>query len=178
VQDIRVNAVKDMNFTIAHDYNETVKTGNRKIDVLTGTHTESIKGDTSITIVSGKLTVAVAAKTAEYLSKQDTVIASTNASVRVIAKESILLDVGDSHLHMFKNGDIEIHGKNIVVIGEQTVKMGGDNITVEGNKQAKIGVGNKNTIYDGTAVKTSSDSDITTTAQGSHSISGGVVKIN
>jgi type VI secretion system secreted protein VgrG len=177
VQDIRVNAVKDMNVTVAHDYNDIVKTGNRTIQIQTGTHTETIKGDTSITIVSGKLCVTVAANTAEYLSKQDTVIASTAASVHVIAKESIVLDVGDSHLHMFKNGDIEIHGKNITIIGDQTVKVGGDSITVEGKTESKIGVGNQNTVYNTSQVQTSG-AGIASTAVGSHNISGAVVKIN
>lgn len=53
VQDVRITAVKDMNVTAANDYNETVKGGNRKIDVLAGTHTETIKGDTSITVTTG-----------------------------------------------------------------------------------------------------------------------------
>ena len=45
VQDIRVHAVKDMNHKVKHDHNEIVKSGNRTIDVLTGTHTETIKGE-------------------------------------------------------------------------------------------------------------------------------------
>lgn len=177
VQDVRVNAVKDMNFTVEHDYNDIVKSGDRTIQISSGTHTETIKGDTSITIVSGKLSIAVAANTADYLSKQDTTIASTAASVQVIAKESILLDVGDSHLHMFKTGDIELHGKNITIIGDQTVKVGGNSITIQGTSETKIGVGGQNTLYNTAEVQTSG-AGISSTATGTHNITGAVVKIN
>src|SRR5207249_3215136 len=47
---ITVHAQYDMDTTIQHDETHTVKTGNRTIKVETGTHTETIKLNTSTTI--------------------------------------------------------------------------------------------------------------------------------
>ena len=123
VQDIRVNAVKDMNFTVKNDYNDTVISGNRKMKVETGTHTEDIEGDTKITIHTGSLTVKVAANTATYELQKTTQIDSTTADVHIVAKTQIALDVGASHILMLENGTIELNAKNITIHGSESVSI-------------------------------------------------------
>jgi hypothetical protein len=135
-----------MNYTVKNNYNEKVLTGNRKIEVLTGTHTEDIKGDTKITVTTGSLTMKVAANTATYESQKTTKIDSA-ADVHIVAKTQIALDVGASHLLMEENGNISIRGENIQIIGNETVVVSGDTIEVKGGKESKIGVGGQNSVY-------------------------------
>ena len=128
VQDIRVHAVKDMNVTVEHDHNDTVKTGNRTIQIQSGTHTETIKGDTRIIITNGSLLVEVAANQAEYISKNDTIILSVDNAVRVFAKTEITADVGSSHFFMNAEGTIELNSKNIIINGSESVSIKGNAI--------------------------------------------------
>jgi type VI secretion system secreted protein VgrG len=152
-EDIRINATKDTNVVIAHDYNETVKTGNRKIDVQSGTHTETIKGDTKVSITTGAYTHYVAANQAQRVSKQSNVLASTDADVYVEAATSIQLHVGESTLWMEKGGKVEIKAKNIILDAE-TISLSGQ-----------------------TSVETVAG-EVNTTAQATHTIKGALVKIN
>jgi type VI secretion system secreted protein VgrG len=185
VQDIRVNAVKDMNYTIKNDYNEKVLTGNRKIEVLTGTHTETIKGDTKITITTGTLTTTVSDKTAVYTSKQRTTINSNTADVHVNAATHIQLAAGDpkappaSWIKLDKDGNITISAKNIRIIGSETVNVSGDNIEVKAGKKSWIGAGGQNTSYEVEQGKvTTSGANIGSHAVGAHDITGAIIKIN
>ncbi len=106
-EDIRINATKDTNVTVTHDYNETVKTGNRKTDINEGTYTHT-----------------VIAKTAERTSKGENLIASSAANVRVEAVTTIQLHVGESTITMDSGGKIEIKGKDII-LDAQTISLSG-----------------------------------------------------
>ena len=119
---------RNTNVIVTHDYNETVKTGNRKIDVNSGTYTETIKGDTKITVTTGALTIVVAANTATYQSKTTTAMSSTDADVHVQAKTQIALDVGGSHLLMKADGTISLDAKNITIYGSESVSIKGNAI--------------------------------------------------
>jgi type VI secretion system secreted protein VgrG len=192
-QDVRVNAVKDMNFTVKNDYNETVASGNRTIKIETGTHTETIKGDTTIVVTDGKYMHSVAKGTAEYFVEGDitetyhhdqttnvnsnVVINSIKSRILVTAELAIQLTSGKSQITLYKDGTITIFGKNIKIIGDETVVVSGKKIDVTGGEQSTIGVGNQNSVYDKSQV-TTSGAGITSTAVGEHNISGAVVKIN
>jgi type VI secretion system secreted protein VgrG len=152
-EDIRINATKDTNVVITHDYNETVKTGNRKIEVQSGTHTETIKGDTKVSIVSGSYVHFVAANQAQRVSKQSNVLASTDADVYVEAATSIQLHVGESTLWMEKGGNVEIKAKKIVLDAETISLSGQTSIELVGG-------------------------EVNATAQATHTIKGALVKIN
>jgi type VI secretion system secreted protein VgrG len=152
-EDIRVNATKDTNVVVTHDYNETVKTGNRTIAIQSGTHTETIKGDTKITVTTGGYTHYVAANQAQRVSKQTSVLASTDADIYVQAATSIQLHVGESTLWMEKGGKVQIKAKDIV-LDAQTISLSGQ-----------------------TSVETVGG-QINSTAQATHTIKGALVKIN
>jgi type VI secretion system secreted protein VgrG len=128
VQDVRVHAVKDMNFTVHHDYNDTVETGDRKIDIQSGTHTETIKGDTKITITSGALSVAVSANTAAYTAQKTTHIESTSADLQGKAATEIHLVVGGSDLLMKSDGTVSIRCRNLTLTGSESVSISGGSI--------------------------------------------------
>jgi type VI secretion system secreted protein VgrG len=184
-EDIRINATKDTNVVVTHDYNETVQTGNRTITIASGTHTEQIKGDTKITVTNGALAVTVAANTATYMSKNATTILSTSADVAVLAKTQISLDVGSSHMLMKADGSIELSGKTITIhgtdgvniFGDKTITASGDSIGISGGSEAKIGVGGQNTTYDKQKLA-NSGAAISSSAVGQHEITGALVKIN
>jgi type VI secretion system secreted protein VgrG len=135
-EDIRINATKDMNVVVTHDYNETVKTGNRKIDIQSGTYTHT-----------------VAAKTAERTSKDQNLIKSSEANVQVEAATKIQLHVGASTFTMDDAGKVEIKA-NDIVLDAKTISFSGQ-----------------------TSVETVGG-QVNSTANGTHTIKGALVKIN
>src|SRR6516165_4340732 len=151
---ITIHAQYDMNTTIEHDESHTVKTGDRTIKVETGKHTEAIKGDTKITIQTGAYAHEVATGTADYKVKgalteycdttQDTKIKG-NIKITSVTGD-IILHAGFSQIKLTNAGLIEIHGKNIVVIGDTDMKQSAPQVEITGGQQAKLGVGNQNMV--------------------------------
>ena len=192
-EDIRVNATKDTNVVVTHDYNETVKTGHRTIAIQSGTHTETIKGDTTIRVTTGKLVHRIESNTADYFVSgniteryndhqftyvnSDVVIKSLYSKIFLEAALAIQFTTGASQITLDKEGKITIVGKNISIVGSETVKVGGKSIGVQGGDETKIGVGGQNTSYDKAKV-TTSGAGIASNAVGEHDITGAVVKIN
>jgi type VI secretion system secreted protein VgrG len=111
---VTIHAQYNMGTTVEHDDTQTVH-NNRTIDV-DGTHTETIKKDTAITVTDGKETNTV---------KQQIDITSQTAFVHVTASTEIQLLVGASKLLMKSNGDIELTGVNITINGSSTVTVKG-----------------------------------------------------
>ncbi len=178
---------------MTHDYNETVKTGNRTIAIQSGTHTETIKGDTTIRVTTGKLVHRIESNTADYFVSgniteryndhqftyvnSDVVIKSLYSKIFLEAALAIQFTTGASQITLDKEGKITIIGKNISIVGSETVKVGGKSIGVQGSDETKIGVGGQNTAYDKSKV-TTSGAGIASNAAGEHGITGAVVKIN
>lgn len=125
IQDIRVTAVKDMNLTVEHDHNDVVKTGNRTIAVQSGTHTETIKGDTSVTVTDGAYSHLVKANTASRVSKAASKLQSQEASIDIEAATTITLHVGASTLTMDSAGNVTLKGTNITIDGSGEVVIRG-----------------------------------------------------
>jgi len=162
---------------IENNETRTIVTGNRKIEVKTGTHTEDIKSDTKVTVISGIYEHKVSEKTALRSSKQQNKLTSTDADVLITAKTQIKLEVGDSSITMLADGTITIKGKNISILGEESVVASGKKVHNLGGEEAKIGVGNQNTVYDKQKAATSGAA-ISSAAVGQHEITGAIVKIN
>jgi type VI secretion system secreted protein VgrG len=175
---VTIHAQYDMNTTVQHDDTQRVVTGNRTISVETGTHTETIKGDTSITVTTGAYLLDVAANTythhvngkvtETYDDEQETTVASNitiqslDAIITVDAAEQILLNCGASMVQLIKDGTINISGKKI---------------TITGTEETSMGVGSQNMVCDKTKVVTSG-ANITAKAEGTHEVMGMPVKIN
>ena len=134
-EDIRVNATKDTNVVVTHDYNETVKTGNRTIAIQSGTHTETVKGNTGITVTTGSYTHTVAANTADRISKLGSSLVSTAAHVFIQAATSIQLHVGQSMIWMDSGGQIKIQGVNVSVVGSSAVTIKGGIVHSEADSE-------------------------------------------
>jgi type VI secretion system secreted protein VgrG len=188
---VNVHAQYDMVTTVLHDDTQTVK-NNRAISV-DGTHTETIKKDTSITVSEGNLSQKVSKGTADYFVlkavtetfnatqetkvKQNITIKSLEGEVLVTAANKITLLTGSSKIEMRKDGSISITGKNIFIHGDVDAKVDAPKIAVAGGDEAKIGCGNQSSTYD--KQKTAhSGAAINASAVGMHEITGAVVKIN
>jgi type VI secretion system secreted protein VgrG len=173
---ITVHAQYDMGTTVEHDDTQTVH-NNRTITV-DGTHAETIKKDTTITILEGPYKLDVQKNTHThhvngnviewYDATQEThvfndiTIISGNSKITLNAKTEIVLQCGDSFFSMKQDGTILLSGKNI---------------EISGTNEVKNGVGNQNTVFNTQKVATSGAA-INTSATGMHEITGAVVKIN
>ncbi|HEX8200208.1 MAG TPA: phage baseplate assembly protein V, partial [Isosphaeraceae bacterium] len=149
---ITVHGLYDMNTTVEHDDSQTVH-NNRTISV-DGTHTETIKKDTKITITEGTCKHDVAANTASYHVKgaltekyddtqtttvtKEIAITSESAHIYIHAATSIQLHVGGSKLWMAEDGRILLEGANIAIKGSESVSIKGGSIRSEADQEHEI----------------------------------------
>ncbi len=181
---ITIHAQYDMGTTVEHDDTQRVVTGNRKIDVETGTHTETIKGATTINIVTGPYKLDVQGNThthhvkgavdETYDANQTTKVAH---EVKIDAGDKITFLSGASSIILEKNGKITIQCKNLMVTGDVDIKASAPKVEITGGDEAKIGVGNQQMTCDKAKVNVSGAA-INSSAVGTHEIAGALVKIN
>jgi type VI secretion system secreted protein VgrG len=188
---ITVHGQYDMSTTVEHDDSQTVH-NNRTITV-DGTHTETIKKDTTIKITTGALNHDVVSKTATYHVKgavkenfDDTqtttvnkkiAITSSSAEIHVTAAKEIVLTTGDSQLSMKADGSITLSGKKITIVGSEYVKSSAKTVDATATKEAKMGVGTQSVTCNNQKVQIGGAA-ITSAAVGTHEITGAIVKIN
>jgi len=174
---ITVHAQYDMDTTIQHDETHTVKTGNRTIKVETGTHTETIKQNTSITITDGSYGHDVQKGTAQYHVKgavteiyEDTQDTTVTKTIKIDGKANILIQAADEIR-------LQVGGHFISITKDGQITISSDKIAATAKTEAKMGVGNQNVTFDTQQVATSGAA-INSSAKGKHEITGAVVKIN
>jgi type VI secretion system secreted protein VgrG len=123
---VTIHAQYDMNTTVEHDDTQKVVTGNRKIDIVAGTHTETIKGDTTISVTAGKQTNTV---------NKSIDVTSQTAYIHLKAETEIQLEVGSSKLLMKKDGTISLTGVSIGVTGSTSVTVKGGVVHSEADSE-------------------------------------------
>jgi type VI secretion system secreted protein VgrG len=139
---ITVHAQYDMDSTVEHDQTDTVH-NDRKI-TIDGTHTETIKKNTTIKITEGKLDHDVVAGTAKYhvqgavnedfddkqetIVNKDIIIESETTKIHVTAATEIQLQVGASTLLMKCDGSIKLTGTSIAIDGDAKVAVHGGEV--------------------------------------------------
>jgi type VI secretion system secreted protein VgrG len=175
-EDIRVNATKDTNVVITHDYNETVKGGNRTIAIQSGTHTETIKGDTKITVTTGSYVHTAAASTAHRSAKSTHTIDSTTANLQAFAATDITLHVGGSTVFLDSGGNVKIQSNTSVAIDSPKIDLGKHEINLHGDKITLQTPGGA--IQLDASGLTLNGNKISSSASGVHSITGLLVTIN
>jgi type VI secretion system secreted protein VgrG len=190
---ITLHGQYDMNTTVEHDHSLTVHR-NRSITV-DGTHTETIKKETKITISDENYTLDVAKGTSthhvkgavaeNYDDTQTTTvekkidIKSNKADIAVTAATQILLHCGESSILLKENGTIEVKGKVVTIDGSENVKLqSAKKAEVVSDKETVMGVGDAQTVKCDTAAVTTCGAAINTCADGTHTITGSLVKIN
>jgi type VI secretion system secreted protein VgrG len=123
---ITIHAQYDMSTTVEHDDTQKVVSGNRKIDVVAGTHTETIKGDTTINVSAGKQSNTV---------NKSIDITSKTAYIHLKAETEIQLEVGSSKLLMKKDGTISLTGVDIGITGSKSVTVKGGIVHSEADSE-------------------------------------------
>jgi type VI secretion system secreted protein VgrG len=177
---IGVHAQYDMTTNVGHDDSQTV-TNNRTIKV-DGTHTETIKGNTAITVTAGTFKHNVAGGTADYhvsgavKENYDATLTTTvtgatkldcKANIAITAATNVKITVGASTLTMDSGGKIELKGTDITINAAKITLTGGA-ITSGADGDNKISGANVNV----------SGGAITSSASGVHTLTGALVKIN
>lgn len=143
--------------TVKKDVNESIMQ-NRNV-TIDGTHTETVKGATSIKITEGTYEHRVESGKADclvqgdlnetYNGKQNTTvdkelnITSSTSCIHLKASTDIVLEVGESRLEMYQDGTINLTGNSIalsakeilVLNSEKEMEMFGENITSTATKQ-------------------------------------------
>jgi type VI secretion system secreted protein VgrG len=189
---VNIHAQYDMATTVLHDDTQDIK-NNRTINVE-GTHTETIKKDTTITITEGNYDFTVAKGTATYLVKGDveeTFQAKQTTHVTADVAEFYDANQGTTVKNKIKiqstDASIEIDGKtqiklisgdsSITLKADGTIEISGKEIKISGTAKTEMGVGNQNVTCDKQQVGVAGAA-ITSAAVGKHEISGAVVKLN
>jgi type VI secretion system secreted protein VgrG len=187
---ITIHGQFDMNTTVEHDHSLTVHR-NRLVSV-DGTHTETITKETKITISEENYTLDVAqgrsthhvmkAVEEHYDDTQTTTVKkhigiSSGTDITVEAKDRILLKVGESSITILPD-KIEVKSKEVVIDGSDLAQLqSATKAEVVSKTEAVMGVGEQTVKCDGAAVATSGAA-ITSSADGMHTITGALVKIN
>jgi type VI secretion system secreted protein VgrG len=177
-EDIRIHTTKDMNVVVTNDYNETVKYGKRNIDVQSGTHTETIKSDTTITVTSGKYEHCVQANTAHRSAKGTHTIDSTAANVLVQANTEVKLLVGASSLYMESDGTITLHGAKLHIDGTDSIELTAPSVTVGGKTCLDLQLSGKAICSMADTTNELHGATVTTNATETMNVIGSLVKIN
>jgi type VI secretion system secreted protein VgrG len=190
---ITIHAQCDKNTTVEHDDSLTVR-NNRSINV-DGTHSETIRKDTAISIAEGVFTHNVLAKTADYYVKgkvtetfdasqettvdKDIDITAKHGHVFVVAQEEIKLDSKADAVRLWAAKEIKLHtgSSEIFMLADGTIRITGKKIALIAEQEVTMGVGNQNVTCNKMEVATSGAA-ITTSAIGKHEIVGALVKIN
>jgi type VI secretion system secreted protein VgrG len=174
-EQVRIHAQYNMDTTVENDQTNTVH----------GKMTEKIDKDTTIHITEGNLEHKVLKGTAlyevkdalteKYHNTQDTTV---HGDITITSETgNIILHTGASQIKLTNDGLIELHGKNIVVIGDVDMKQSAPQVEISGAQEAKFGVGNQNIACDVTQTAVSGAA-INSSAVGEHVITGAMVKIN
>ena len=173
---ITIHAQYDMGTTVEHDDSQTVH-NNRTITV-DGTHTETIKKDTVITITEGPFTLDVQANTHTHHVKQN-VFEWYDADQQTVVQNNISTQAVTGQIYIDAKTQIILHcGQSLLVMkADGTIELSGVKINISGSEEVRAGVGNQNTVFNRSRVETSGAA-INTSAVGMHEISGALIKIN
>ncbi len=148
----------DQSHTVVHNATLTIGTDSKRTDprkdglcttkIFGDTSTTITKGDLSLDVQEGKMTVHVKGVVEETFDdtltttvKNKATLQSASADVLVKAAEKITLECGASSITLKKDGTIEIKGKDIKISGSASVAVDGAKIdsvasavhTIKGN---------------------------------------------
>ncbi len=133
---ITIHGQHDMATTVEHDMTETVKTGNRKVTVESGTSTETIKGNASLTVQDGSRIVDV-----------------TGGDYKATASDAVILHGKGKGVSITGDSDgvsITGNGKGVTIKGDPSFSAEGTSSAEL--KSPKVDIGNAEITIDGTTV--------------------------
>jgi type VI secretion system secreted protein VgrG len=164
----------DNNETITIHANRTETVDQDETITINGNRTETVAKDESVTI-GGDRSKTIGKNETMTIGKNETI--AIGGSLIISVADQITFQVGAATLDMKKDGTIELTGKDLKVVGSQEVKVSAPEVAATGMKEVKIGVGAQSVTCDVSQVSTSG-AMISSSAVGTHEITGALVKIN
>jgi type VI secretion system secreted protein VgrG len=132
---ISIHAQYDMDTMVEHDQAETIK-NNSKIEISQGTYKHDVKTGTADYHVQSALTEVYDATQATTVKGNLTikstggaiVVSADSQNIYIHAATNIQIQTGASMLWMASNGDIELSGTNVAIIGKTKVYVKGGEV--------------------------------------------------
>ena len=152
---ITVHAQYDMGTTVENDDTQTVH--NDRVITVDGTHSETIKKDTTIAVSEGNLKTSVSkGESEEYVKKNRTakvdgeygLEVKENANINVTSGD-LTIETGSGSIteqsaagHKIKSdADVELEGANIKAKGQAEVTVDGMKVAINGQLEVVLAVG-------------------------------------
>jgi type VI secretion system secreted protein VgrG len=192
---VNIHAQYDMDTTVEHDKKVIVKSGNRSLNVNTGTNTETIKGNASLTVQAGNRAVDVTGGSYTADVHGGDILGTASAAVKLHGQGAGVEILGnggpgvkvsgtpnfeamgaskasiDSPVVDIGHGTISIHGTGKVTInGDGNVEVTGPQISITGAAKVTITSGGSGIEVTPGGINMSSSGPVT--------ITGPVVKVN
>ena len=187
-ENITIHGQYDMNTTVEHDQTTTINSGSRTLTVQTGTNTELINGNSSHTVLAGYRKVEV--------TGGDYSATSTDAAVRLLGNglgvditghsEGVAVTgtgkgitahgTGGTGVAITGEPEFQACGISKASIASPNVDIGDNNINIHGSK-ITLSTAGGSIVLDASGI-TISGTEISSSADGDHTIIGNLVKIN
>jgi type VI secretion system secreted protein VgrG len=181
------HAQYDMETTVEHDKKVTVKSGNRTLNVNTGTNSETIKGTASLTVQAGSRTVDVTGGSYTADVHGGDFKATASASVAITGQGAGVEITGNGGPGVKATGtpNFDAIGASkaslmspVVDIGNGTITIQGTKVTIGADGNVEITGAAKVSIVSGGSGLQITPGSIDMTSAGPVTITGAVVKIN
>ena len=187
-ENITIHGQYNMNTTVEHDQTTTINSGNRSLTIQTGTNTELIKGNSSHTVQAGYRKVEV--------TGGDYSATSTDAAVKLLGNgkgvditghsEGVAVTgtgkgitangTGGTGVAITGTPNFQACGTSRASIASPSVDIGDNNINIHGST-ITLSTKGGSIVLDATGI-TLSGTKISSSADGDHTITGNLVKIN
>jgi type VI secretion system secreted protein VgrG len=187
-ENITIHGQYDINTTVEHDQTTKINSGNRTLTIQTGTNTELIKGNSCHTVQAGYRKVEV--------TGGDYSATSTDAAVKLLGNgkgvditghsEGVAVTgtgkgitangTGGTGVAITGNPNFQACGTSTASIASPSVDIGDNNINIHGST-ITLSTKGGSIVLDATGI-TMSGTNICSSADGDHMITGNLVKIN
>ena len=192
---VNIHAQYDMTTTVEHDKKVTVKSGNRTLNVDTGTNSETIKGNASLTVQAGSRVVDVTGGSYTADVHGGDIKGTASAAVKFTGQGAgvEILGNGGPGVKVSGTPNFEATGASKAAIDSPVVDIGHGTITIHGTGKVTIN-GDGNVEVTGPAISITGSAKVTITSGGSGievtpgginlsssgpvTISGATVKVN
>jgi type VI secretion system secreted protein VgrG len=199
---LTAQAEYDMTTLVKHDDKQTVQ--NDRTITVDGTHTESITGDTSISVLKGNFSHDVqtgtslvhvkGAVTENFDATQDTTVAgditvssmkgditvqAISGAMTLFAKGQVGVQSGTANVIVQAATEIKLitGASSLVMSSDGTITLSGVNVKVAGSTEVVMGTGNQ-TVTTNTSKVAVAGAEINSAATGLHTVAGALIKIN
>jgi type VI secretion system secreted protein VgrG len=164
--------------TIKGDTAITVESGNHSLTVQTGTHTKTIKGDTSVVVQSGAYSLDVQNNNHTHHVK-GAVTENYDDIQETFVNSDVLIKSKTATITVDAATEIRLQcGSSMLSMNQfGVIRLSGTDIEIASSGNATMRVGSQSVTCNQQTVHTQG-AKVNTTAVGMHEISGALIKIN